>query len=84
MFNRGPVGHLHYRIHQVMMKHKQFSCNEFRYNILAQYNELSYIGIGFLLSLAQKNASNTLYCIERISRFIAQYIMGVITNKVIF
>ena len=40
MFNRGPVGHLHYRIHQVMMKHKQFSCNEFRYNILIQYNEL--------------------------------------------
>ena len=41
MFNRGPVGHLHYRIHQVMMRHKQFSRSEFRYNILIQYNEFS-------------------------------------------
>ena len=80
MFNRGPVGHLHYRIHQVMMKHKQFIRNEFRYSILIKYNE----SFDFLLSLAQNNTSNALYCIEHISRFIAQYIMGVITNKVIF
>ena len=50
MFNRGPVGHLQYRIHQVMMKHNQFIRNEFRYNILIQYNEFLYKHLIFTFS----------------------------------